>query len=116
MKIAFFTDAYLDITGGVRTAVEAQKKTLEALGHTVYLFSPGFKRSDAKLKQLAKENFFIVPTCRLFIRGVLPTARRPHLVEKWILKQHPEEDRETDFCILRRQKQKAVNALLLMHC
>ncbi|MBO7664857.1 glycosyltransferase [Candidatus Saccharibacteria bacterium] len=90
MKIAFFTDAYLDITGGVRTAVEAQKKTLEDLGHTVYLFSPGFKRSDTKLKQLAKQNIFVVPTCRFFIRGVIPTARRPRLVEKWILKQHPE--------------------------
>jgi glycosyltransferase involved in cell wall biosynthesis len=90
MKIAFFTDAYLDITGGVQTAVEAQKRTLEKLGHTVYLFTPGFKRTDAQIKQLEKQNIFVVPTCRFLFRGVIPVARRPRVVEKWILKNHPE--------------------------
>ena len=97
MKIAFFTDAYLDITGGVQTAVETQKRTLENLGHTVYLFTPGFKRTDAQIKQLEKQNIFVVPTCRFLFHGVIPVARRPRVVERWVLKKHP-EIKDFDIC------------------
>ena len=90
MKIAIFTDAYLDITGGVMTAVAAQKKALENAGHTVYLFSPGFKRKDRALTKLFHDHIYVVPTCRLFFKGLVPVARRPKIIEKWLLKNFAE--------------------------
>lgn len=90
MKIAMFSDCYLDLTGGIVTVMKAQKKALEKLGHTVYIFTTGYPRTQAELKQLAKENIYEVPSCRYLIRGVTPVSRRPKIVEKWILGEHPE--------------------------
>ena len=90
MKIALFTDSYLDVTGGIVTAINAQKKALEEAGHTVYLFSAGYRRSKNAKTRLAHENIFVVPSCRLFFRGLVPVARRPKIVERWILWKHPE--------------------------
>lgn len=90
MKIAMFSDCYLDLTGGIVTVMNAQKKALEKLGHTVYIFTTGFPRTQAELERLAKENVFVVPSCKLLIRGVVPVSRRPGIIEKWIMKEHPE--------------------------
>ena len=90
MKIAFFTDSYLNITGGIVTSIGAQKKALEALGHTVYLFSSGYPRSKSTRARLKKQNIFIVPSCKVLFRGIAPVARRPRKVEKWVLKHCPE--------------------------
>ncbi len=90
MKIAIFHDAYLDVIGGVHTAVESQKAELEKRGHIVYLFSTGFPRQKAELARLAKKHIFMVPSCKLFFRGLAPVSRRPAIVRKWLLKTHPE--------------------------
>lgn len=90
MKIAFFTDSYLDLTGGIVTSIDAQKEALEKLGHTVYLFSTGYSRSKAERERLAKNHIFVVPTCKVFFRGLTPISRRPRIIEKWILKNYPE--------------------------
>ena len=90
MKIAFFSDCYLDLTGGIVSSINAQKTELEKLGHVVYVFSTGFPRSDEELKKLAKKNIFQVPSCKLFFRGLAPISRRPKIIEKWLLKVHPE--------------------------
>ncbi len=45
MNIAYFTDTYLPIKNGVVTIVSSEKKSLEDLGHNVYLFTikcPGY--------------------------------------------------------------------------
>ena len=89
MKIAIFTDVFLDISGGIVTSIRAQKNQLEKMGHTVYLFTPAFHRSDKEINELAKKNIFIVPTCRV-IRPTIPIARRPAIIEKWVLKNFPE--------------------------
>ena len=88
MKIAIFSDCYLDLTGGIRTSINAQKKALEDNGHTVYVFSTGFPRNERALKELAKENIFVVPSCKLFFRGLTPVSRRPKIIEEWLLKEH----------------------------
>ena len=90
MKIAFFTDCYLDLTGGITSSINAQKSALEKDGHTVYIFSTGFPRSKQKLQKLARQNIFMVPSCRLFFRGLTPISRRPSIIEKWLIKNHPE--------------------------
>ncbi len=88
MKIAIFTDVFLDNGGGIVTSIRAQKKQLEKMGHEVYLFSPGFRRTDKELKELEKQHIFAVPTCKTSLGGI-PFARRPAIVEKWIQKRFP---------------------------
>ena len=90
MKIAFFSDCYLDLTGGITSSINAQKSALENNGHTVYIFSSSFPKSQEERKKLAKKHIFPVPSCRLCFRGLTPVSRRPRIIEKWLLKNHPE--------------------------
>ncbi len=90
MKIAFFSDCYLDLTGGIVTSINAQKAELERRGHTVYVFSSGFPKSKAELKKFAEKNIYQVPSCKLCFRGLTPVSRRPKIIERWLLKTHPE--------------------------
>ncbi len=90
MKIAFFSDCYLDLTGGIVSSINAQKAALEARGHTVYVFSTSYPKSPKELKALAKQNIFPVPSCKLCFRGLTPVSRRPGIIEHWLLTEHPE--------------------------
>ena len=90
MKIAIFTDCFLDLTGGIVTTITAQKKELEKRGHTVYVFSSAYQKSEKELKKLAAEHIFPVKSCRFFGRGLTPIARRPGIIEKDLIKTHPE--------------------------
>ena len=90
MKIAIFTDCYLDLTGGIRSSIDAQKEALEKDGHEVFIFSTGFPRSSAKLKKLAERSVFQVPSCKLFFLGLTPVSRRPKVIEKWLMRVFPE--------------------------
>lgn len=90
MKIAFFSDCYLDLTGGIVSSISAQKKALEHLGHEVIIFSTGYPKSKQDLSKLAEQNIFQVPSCKLFFYKLTPVSRRPKVVERWLLKTHPE--------------------------
>jgi len=90
MKIAFFSDCYLDLTGGIVTSINAQKAELERRGHEVYVFSSGFPKSREKLKALAKNHIYQVPSCKLCFLGLTPVSRRPKIIERWLLKNYPE--------------------------
>ncbi|MBR2709379.1 glycosyltransferase [Candidatus Saccharibacteria bacterium] len=90
MKIAFFSDCFLDLTGGIVTSINTQKKALESLGHTVYVFSSSYPKSEQEKKRLRSQNIFPVPSCKVFFRGIVPIARRPKIVEKWLMANHPE--------------------------
>ena len=90
MKIAFFSDCYLDLIGGIASSIDAQKAALEANGHTVYIFSSSFPRSKAAKQKLAARHIFPVPSCRLFFYKLTPVARRPQIIQKWLLCEHPE--------------------------
>lgn len=90
MKIAFFSDCYLDMTGGIVSSINAVKAELERLGHTVYVFSTGFPRSKEARFMLAKKHIYEVPSCWLFFRGLAPISRRPAIIEKWLVENFPE--------------------------
>lgn len=90
MKIAFFTDCYLDLTGGIRSSITAQKHALEKNGHEVYIFSTGYQKTEKELKNLKAQNIFQVPSCKYFFRGLTPVSRKPKIVEKWLASTHPE--------------------------
>ena len=90
MKIAFFSDCYLDLTGGIVSSINAQKAELEKRGHTVCVFSSGYPKSSTTHQKLAKQNIYQVPSCKLFFRGFTPVSRRPRIIEKWLFREHPE--------------------------
>ena len=90
MKIAIFSDCYLDLTGGITSSINAQKAALEKADHTVYIFSTGYPKSTKELKKLADQNIFQVPSCKYLFRGLTPVSRRPKIIEKWLLREHPE--------------------------
>lgn len=90
MKIAIFSDCYLDLTGGIKTSIDAQKCELEKRGHTVYLFSTGFPRSTKKKLKLMRDHIYLVPSCKLFFYKLAPISRRPKVIERWLLKNFPE--------------------------
>lgn len=82
MKIAVFTDLYLEIAGGIPSSVKAQKKSLEVLGHEVVVFCPGFQKSTKDLK--------VVPTCKHLKPNGAPLAHNPKVVKKWVLANVPD--------------------------
>lgn len=43
MRIAFVSDAYVPVPTGTAVSVEILKRTLEKMGHTVYVFAPEYK-------------------------------------------------------------------------
>lgn len=90
MKIAFFSDCYLDLVGGIPTVINSEKQELERRGHTVYIFSSAYPKSAAEQKKLAKSHIYPVPSHRVLGRGFTPIARRPGIIEKWLLDTHPE--------------------------
>ena len=90
MKIAFFSDCYLDLTGGIVTSINAQKRALEALGHEVGIFTTAYPKTPQALGKLAKNHIYVVPSCKYLVRGATPVSRRPGNVEQWLLREHPE--------------------------
>ena len=90
MKIAIFTDCFLDLTGGIVTTIAAQKKELECRGHTVYVFSSSYPKTAAEVQKLKEAHIFPVKSCRVFGRGLTPIARRPGLIERELLLKYPE--------------------------
>ena len=90
MKIAFFSDCYLDLTGGIKSSIDAQKAALEKDGHTVYIFSSSFPKTKEQLDEMAKNHIFPAPSCRWAFRGLTPVSRRPRIIEKWLMKNFPE--------------------------
>ena len=90
MKIAFFSDCYLDLTGGIVTNINLEKAELERRGHTVYVFSSSYPHDGKEIKDLAKKHIYPVPSCRFFGRGLTPIARRPGIIERWLQKNYPE--------------------------
>lgn len=90
MKIAIFSDCYLDLTGGIVSTINTEKAALEQRGHTVEVFSSAYPHSASEIKKLAKNHIYPVPSCKVIGRGLTPIARRPQIVEKWLLENHPE--------------------------
>lgn len=90
MKIAFFSDCYLDLTGGIVTSINAEKAELEKRGHTVYVFSSAYPRSQSELAKLRKSHIFPVPSHPRFLRGITPLAYNPKRLLPWLKQNFPE--------------------------
>ena len=82
MRIAVFTDVFLEVPGGIPSSIAAQKKSLEALGHSVTIFCPGWCPEAGSVE--------VVPSFpRLFSANGAPLARGPKKIRAWILERFP---------------------------
>ena len=90
MRIAIFTDLYLEIAGGIPSSVSAQKTALEQLGHQVTIFCPATKAPKNR-------SIIALPTLKLKINGA-PIARRPKKIIKFIEANFP--NFKTDFDLI----------------
>ena len=89
MRIAVFTDIYAPwATGGIVSSIQAQKRELEKLGHTVVVFCPGFDSDDPTV--------VTVPTFKRLKINETAVARKPQEIETAILDQRPEFGWEFD--------------------
>lgn len=83
MKIAIFTDLYEPwATGGIISSIKVQKTELERQGHEVVVFCPGVGSQDKTVIAVPSHPW-------LRINGAL-IAKRPSLVEKYILEKFPD--------------------------
>ena len=83
MRIALFTDIYLDIPGGIPSSIKAQKSALQKLGHQVTIFCPGDQTNNTE------KDLYIVPTHRLLRPNQAPLAKRPKKILRSIKKEYP---------------------------
>ncbi|MBR3264199.1 glycosyltransferase [Candidatus Saccharibacteria bacterium] len=84
MRIAVFTDVFLEVPGGIPSSISAQKESLKKLGHEVTIFAPGFAADDTDVK--------IVPTHKfLRVNGAL-LSKRPEKVMEAVLAEYPKFD------------------------
>lgn len=89
MRIAIFTDVFLEVPGGIPSSIRAQKKGLEALGHEVMIFAPGFSSSLEGLSAVERRSVVLVPTHKLLRVNGAPLSKRPELVEREVLRRFP---------------------------
>lgn len=86
MRIAIFTDVYAPWgNGGIASSIKAQKSELEKMGHEVVLFCPGFNA-----KELGVVN---VPSHKRIRISDSIVAKRPSLVEEFVLEKYPDFDK-----------------------
>ena len=82
MRIAVFTDVFLEVPGGIPSSIAAQKKSLEALGHSVTVFCPGWHPEADGVE--------VVPSFpRLISANGAPLAHGPKRLRAWILERFP---------------------------
>lgn len=105
MRIAIFTDAYIDSAGGIPVTIDSQRKYLETQGHIVTVFCParyanryGFAIVDENLhstrKGEADRHIYGVPLMKWLHIGGLSIGKRVSKIEEWIEDKIPDfEDR-----------------------
>ena len=99
MRIAFFTDVFLEIPGGIPSSIKAQKTALESLGHHVTIFCPGWKKqqpgismdkqSRLSLNKNSDQDIVIVPTFKYLRPNGAPLAKSPTKILKYINELYP---------------------------
>ena len=82
MKIAIFTDIYAPWgSGGIASSIKAQKEELEKLGHEVTIFCPGQNAHEKGVVNVPSHRFLKINKSTL--------AKRPTVVERFILAKYP---------------------------
>ncbi len=106
MRIAVFTDLFLEVAGGIPSSISAQKKELEKLGHEVTVFCPGFKPSKDK-------SVVILPTAKWIKAGGAPTAKWPKTVVNFVTEKYPNFANDFDLIHAHYEAGASIAAILL---
>ncbi|MFH1781590.1 MAG: glycosyltransferase [Patescibacteria group bacterium] len=78
MKIGFFTDTYLPVLDGVVVSIESARKTLEAMGHEVFVFAPqvkGYKDKNKNVFRFKSIKYIKEPEYR-YALGMFPVDKK----------------------------------------
>lgn len=86
MKVAIFTDVFLEVPGGIPSSIQAQREYLLKNGISSVVFCPA--RPGAKVP----DGVFAVPSYRFLRPGGAPLSKRISKVKKAILLVYPEFD------------------------
>lgn len=86
MKVAIFTDVFLDVAGGIPSSIQAQREYLAKNNISSIVFCPA--RPGSKVS----EGIFAVPSFKFFRPGGAPFAKRIKKVKRAILAAYPEFD------------------------
>ena len=99
MRIAFFTDVFLEVPGGIPSSIKAQKTALESLGYHVTIFCPGWKKqqpgismdkqSHLSLNKKSDQDIVMVPTFKYLRPNGAPLAKSPTKIIKYINELYP---------------------------
>lgn len=89
LKIAMFTDVFLDVPGGIPSSIMAQHDALTEQGHIVKVFAPGSVASIEQMPESIRPDIVLVPTNKSIKMNGAPLAKRPKLIKKAVLKQFP---------------------------
>ncbi len=106
MRIAVFTDLYLEIAGGIPSSISAQKRELEKLGHHVTVFCPGFSTPK-------EENVVVLPTSKLIKINGAPTTKSPKKVVEFIDKNFPNFKSDFDLIHAHYEAGASIAAIML---
>ena len=86
MKVAIFTDVFLEVPGGIPSSINAQREYLSRAGISSVVFCPA--RPGSK----TPEGVFAVPSFKHFRPGGAPFAKRISKVKEAILTAYPDFD------------------------
>ena len=86
MKVAIFTDVFLEVPGGIPSSINAQREYLEKAGISSVVFCPAQPGSKVP------DGVFAVPSFKYFRPGGAPFAKRIAKVKRAILAAYPEFD------------------------
>ena len=77
MRIAIFTDAYIDSAGGIPVTIDSQRKYLETQGHIVTVFCPA-RYANRYGFAIVDENLHSTRKGEADRRAFTQPARHPH--------------------------------------
>ncbi|MDO4979043.1 MAG: glycosyltransferase [Candidatus Saccharibacteria bacterium] len=104
MRIAIFTDLYLEVAGGIPSSIAAQKEALKKDGHEVKVFCPGERCDDGDV--------VLLPTSWLKINGA-PMARRPSAILEFIEEKYPDFQEQFDLIHAHYEAEVSIAAVLV---
>ncbi len=105
MRIAVFTDLYLEVPGGIPSSIAAQKAALEKMGHIVTIFCPGNKTDE--------KNVVLLPTAKHLKVDGAPIARSPKTIVKYIDENFPRFKSDFDIIHAHYEAGASIAAIML---
>lgn len=98
MRIAIFTDVFLEVPGGIPSSIRAQMEYLKKNGHSAVVFCPAWKVDGkyAVIDGKVDKEVVGTPTAKHLKPGGAPFSKGVKVVKSWIKEQFPDFGKEFD--------------------